>query len=165
MLARAALAVRAGRIAEPERERLAQTLVEVEREGGPSVLLLVALIQQESRFDPRARGPRGSLGLMQVRPFVGEEVAARIAVPWQGERTLLDPVANVRIGAGYLAELMDRFYRHLKNDSSKDRALREAQLELIRDPLPVTDGHGQTGELDASHPYHWAAFQLIGDWR
>lgn len=109
LLVRAVLAVRAERIAEPERERLARTLVETEREGGPSVLLLVALIEQESRFDPRAKGPRGSLGLMQVRPFVGEDVAARIGVPWQGARTLLDPVSNLRIGAGYLAELMVRF--------------------------------------------------------
>ncbi len=109
VLVRAVLAVRAERIPEPERERLAQTLVETEREGGPSVLLLVALIEQESRFDPRAKGTRGSLGLMQVRPFVGAEVAARIGVPWQGERTLFDPVANLRIGAGYLAELLVRF--------------------------------------------------------
>ena len=109
VLVRGVLAVRAGRIAEPQRERLAQTLAEVEREGGPSVLLLVALIEQESRFDPRAKGPRGSLGLMQVRPFVGEDVAARIGVAWQGAQTLLDPVSNVRIGAGYLAELIARF--------------------------------------------------------
>jgi soluble lytic murein transglycosylase-like protein len=108
-LARALLAGRAAHLAEPQRERLAETLVEVERDSGIPALLLVALIEQESRFDPLARGPRGSLGLMQVRPFVGEEVAARIGVPWQGERTLLDPVANVRIGAGYLAELLERF--------------------------------------------------------
>ena len=109
VLARAVLAMRAECIPEPERERLAQTLAEMEREGGPSVLLLVALIDRESRFDPLAKGPRGSLGLMQVRPFVGKKVAARIGVPWQGERTLFDPVANVRIGAGYLAELLVRF--------------------------------------------------------
>jgi soluble lytic murein transglycosylase-like protein len=108
-LARALLAARAAHLAEPQREHLAETLVEVERESGIPALLLVALIEQESRFEPQARGPRGSLGLMQVRPFVGEEVAARIGVPWRGEQTLLDPVANVRIGAGYLAELLERF--------------------------------------------------------
>jgi len=109
VLVRAALAARATRIAEPERGRLAQTLVEAERESGVSACLLVALIEQESRFDPRARGPRGALGLMQIRPFVGKDVAARIGVPWQGEQTLLDPVLNVRIGTAYLSELLDRF--------------------------------------------------------
>jgi len=109
VLMRAVLAARAGHIAEPQRERLAEVLVEAEREHGISVLLLVALIERESRFDPLARGPSGSLGLMQVRPFVGKEVAGRIGVPWQGDQTLFDPVANVRIGASYLAELLDRF--------------------------------------------------------
>jgi soluble lytic murein transglycosylase-like protein len=108
-LTREVLAARAPRIAEPQREGLARTLVEIEREGGPSALLVVALIEQESRFNPRARGPRGALGLMQVRPFVGQAVAARMGVPWRGAQTLLDPVANVRIGAGYLAELRARF--------------------------------------------------------
>jgi soluble lytic murein transglycosylase len=109
VMVRVVLAGRAGRIPEPQRERLAQVLVEVEREHDISVLLLVALIDRESRFDPLARGPRGSLGLMQVRPFVGQDVAGRIGVPWRGKQTLLDPVANVRIGTAYLAELLDRF--------------------------------------------------------
>jgi soluble lytic murein transglycosylase-like protein len=108
-LVREVLAERAGRIAEPQREPIAQALVEAERGHGISALLLVALIERESRFDPLARGPRGSLGLMQVRPFVGEDVAHRIGVPWQGDQTLFDPVANIRIGSGYLAELLDRF--------------------------------------------------------
>jgi len=108
-LVRAVLAARAEHIAEPQRESLAQVLVEAEREHGISVLLLVALIERESRFDPLAKGPRGSLGLMQVRSFVGEDVAGRIGVPWQGAKTLFDPVANVRIGSSYLAELLERF--------------------------------------------------------
>jgi soluble lytic murein transglycosylase len=108
-LARAVLAARAEPIAEPQRESLAQVLVEAERQHGISVLLLVALIERESRFDPLAKGPRGALGLMQVRPFVGEHVAGRIGVPWHGAKTLFDPVANVRIGSSYLAELLERF--------------------------------------------------------
>ncbi len=109
VLVRAVLAARAEHIAEPQRESLAQVLVEAEREHGISVLLLVALIERESRFDPLAKGPRGSLGLMQVRPLVGEDVAGRIGVPWHGAKTLFDPVANVRIGSSYLAELLERF--------------------------------------------------------
>jgi CHAT domain-containing protein len=50
------------------------------------------------------------------------------------------------------AELMTRFYSHLEKGRSKDAALRLAQIELLRQP-------------SSSHPYRWAAFQLIGDWR
>ena len=47
---------------------------------------------------------------------------------------------------------MRRFYTYLKAGRTKDEALRDAQVDLI---------HGAT----ASHPFHWAAFQLVGDWR
>jgi CHAT domain-containing protein len=47
---------------------------------------------------------------------------------------------------------MKRFYTYPKAGSTKDEALRSAQIDLI---------HG----VIASHPFHWAAFQLIGDWR
>jgi len=57
------------------------------------------------------------------------------------------------------ADLMVRFYRHLRAGMAKNDALRAAQLELLRgenreEPYPAD-----------SAPYYWAAFQLIGDWR
>jgi hypothetical protein len=58
-------------------------------------LLILAIIEQESRFDPRARGSHGSTGLMQIKPFVARDVAQRHGIPWTGPRTLLDPAANV----------------------------------------------------------------------
>lgn len=50
------------------------------------------------------------------------------------------------------ADLMTRFYGYLKAGRSKDEALRAAQIDLIR-------------SKSFAHPYHWAAFQLVGDWR
>jgi len=106
--AREVLAARAPRLDALAREGVAQLLARAERRHGIAPLLLLAVIEQESRFDPRARGPRGSLGLMQVRPFVGRAVAERAG--WHfDETTLLDPVENVRIGTRYLAELHMRF--------------------------------------------------------
>jgi CHAT domain-containing protein len=46
-------------------------------------------------------------------------------------------------------ELMKRFYGYLKAGRTKDEALRAAQIDALR----------------TSHPFHWAAFQLIGDWK
>jgi CHAT domain-containing protein len=48
------------------------------------------------------------------------------------------------------AELMKRFYGHLKNGASKDEALQQAQIELMHLPL-------------FARPCYWAAFFLIGD--
>jgi soluble lytic murein transglycosylase len=108
-LVRAVLTRRAGHLEEPERERLAWTLLEAERGSGVSALLLVALIEQESGFDPLAKGEDGARGLMQICPVAGEDVAGRIGLRWEGDKTLLDSVTNVRIGASYLGELADRF--------------------------------------------------------
>jgi len=36
-------------------------------------------------------------------------VARRHGLAWQSDRTLLDPVQNVRLGLAYLADLRDRF--------------------------------------------------------
>jgi soluble lytic murein transglycosylase-like protein len=72
-------------------------------------LLVLAIIEQESDFDPAARGNGGSMGLMQVRPFVARDIAKRHGIPWTGARTLLDPAANVSIGACYLGEMFEMY--------------------------------------------------------
>ena len=109
LLVREILEARAPKLGELEREGVARVLVEAEQNDGLPALLMLALIEQESRFDPNAVGPRGSVGLMQIRPFVGADLAKRHELPWQPKRTLRDPVANVRLGIAYLAELRERF--------------------------------------------------------
>jgi CHAT domain-containing protein/Tfp pilus assembly protein PilF len=63
------------------------------------------------------------------------------------------------------AELMVRFYKHLKDGMPKDEALRAAQMELIQGPIRVKNEKGEEEEIDASAPYYWAAFQIYGDWQ
>jgi len=63
------------------------------------------------------------------------------------------------------AELMVRFYKHLKDGLPKDEALRAAQMELIRGPIQVKNEKGEVETIDASAPYYWAAFQIYGDWQ
>jgi CHAT domain-containing protein len=48
--------------------------------------------------------------------------------------------------------LMNRFYTELKDGKSPAAAIQTAQKTLI-------------AEKETRHPYHWAAFLLIGDWR
>jgi CHAT domain-containing protein len=50
------------------------------------------------------------------------------------------------------AQLMQSFYANLRGGKSKGDALREAELSLMK-------------EAAHSHPYYWAPFILIGDWR
>jgi soluble lytic murein transglycosylase-like protein len=92
-----------------DRARVASAIESAQEAHQLDPLLVLAVIRQESRFDPRARGIRGSMGLMQVRPFVAADVAKRHGIPWAGPRTLLDPAANVAIGACYLGEMFDMY--------------------------------------------------------
>ncbi len=85
------------------------------------------------------------------------------AFQYAGARSVAATLWNV--DDAVTAELMVRFYRHLKAGRSKDAALRAAQLELIEAPLKVPGEDGQTREIDASAPFYWAAFQLTGDWQ
>lgn len=63
------------------------------------------------------------------------------------------------------AELMVRFYKHLKAGLPKDEALRAAQMELIQGPIRIKNEKGEEEVVDASAPYYWAAFQIYGDWQ
>jgi soluble lytic murein transglycosylase-like protein len=109
LYARAVLEKRGAKLDAVQREGVARALMRAEAENGLSVLMTLSLIEQESRFDPRAAGPTGSLGLMQLQPVTAREVARQHGLAWQSDRTLYDPVQNVRIGLAYLGALLDRF--------------------------------------------------------
>jgi CHAT domain-containing protein len=96
------------------------------------------------------RGGEGIIGLTR-------------AFQYAGARSVLASLWRVEDEA--TAELMQRFYRHLRSGKAKDEALRAAQLELIRSPLRVPNGRGGWTERNAAAPYFWAALQLVGDGR
>jgi CHAT domain-containing protein len=101
-------------------------------------------------------------GLGEIRGGEGIIGLTR-AFQYAGARSVLASLWRVEDEA--TAELMERFYRHLRAGKAKDEALRAAQLELIRRPLRVPDGRGGWTERNAAAPYFWAALQLVGDGR
>ena len=62
--------------------------------------LVAAVIEQESRFKPRAKSHVGARGLMQLMPRTGR---------WMGARDLYNPEQNVDAGVKYIAYLNKRF--------------------------------------------------------
>lgn len=93
-----------------ERERaLAAAIYDESRRWGIDPLLTLAVIETESTYRNGAISFVGARGLMQIRPFVGEELAARLRLSWAGHETLHDPIANVKMGVYYLAQLRARF--------------------------------------------------------
>ena len=108
-LAREILADRAPELNPLQLEGVARAVVKAEQEHGLPALLVLALIEQESHFRPKARGPGGSLGLMQLMPSSARAIAEQHGIAWQGARTLHDPVKNVHLGVLYLAEMRELF--------------------------------------------------------
>lgn len=62
--------------------------------------LVAAVMEQESRFKPRARSHVGAAGLMQLMPRTGR---------WMGARNLYDPEQNIDAGVKYIKYLEKRF--------------------------------------------------------
>jgi soluble lytic murein transglycosylase-like protein len=79
------------------------------RANGLDPALVKAVVAVESAFDPRAVSDKGAVGLMQVLP----ETAERYGITQRAGRSiaqrLSDPVTNLRIGARYLHDLLERF--------------------------------------------------------
>ncbi len=110
---------------------------------------LVVLSSCHTAFGPERRG-EGLISLSRAFQYAGARTV--MASLW-------------RVNDQSTAELMIRFYHHLQDGKPKDGALRAAQIELIRGgPIEVVE-NGKRVAKDYSAPYHWAAFQLIGDWQ
>ena len=70
---------------------------------------VAAEIRAESIFDPNARSPANAMGLMQILPATGADVARRIGAPWGGAQSLYDADTNIVLGTAYLRQLLDRY--------------------------------------------------------
>ncbi len=88
---------------------VARTVVAEARRNALEPSLVLAVMHVESRFYNFAVSPVGAIGLMQVMPATGADLAARLGVDWVGPQTLFDPTTNVRLGVAYLRELADRY--------------------------------------------------------
>jgi soluble lytic murein transglycosylase-like protein len=70
--------------------------------------LILALIRQESGFNPKAKSHRGARGLMQLMPRTASFVARdrRLHGSKRNRDTLFDPEKNVSLGQKYIDILM-----------------------------------------------------------
>jgi soluble lytic murein transglycosylase-like protein len=84
----------------PVRARFEPLVMEHATRNNLRPALVRAVIQVESGYNPRARSPKGAMGLMQLMPATALEL---------GVRNPYDPEENIRGGTAYLRQLLDRY--------------------------------------------------------
>ena len=84
----------------PEETPYDEIIAAVSEAHGVDPLLVRALIQVESNYKPRAKSPRGAMGLMQLMPSTAKEYNVR---------NPFDPRANIEAGIKRLKILIDRW--------------------------------------------------------
>ncbi len=70
---------------------------------------LLAIMRQESRFDPYVKSGAAARGLMQFIPSTAERIAGRTGLPGFRQDDLFDPSIAIKFGAEYCAELFRLF--------------------------------------------------------
>ncbi|MFL5310824.1 MAG: lytic transglycosylase domain-containing protein [Myxococcales bacterium] len=91
-----------------ERRHVLAAIVREARRQGLDPLMVAAVIEIESRFDPFAVSPAGAYGLMQLMPptarelFTGRKASLKTA-------HLFNPVLNIELGTAYIGQLLRRF--------------------------------------------------------
>lgn len=134
----------------PLNSALALTIPESPKEGEDNGLLQAWEIFESVRIDADL------VTLSACETALGQEVGGEglvgltRAFQYAGARSVLASLWSV--GDASTSQLMKGFYGALKAGKTKDEALREAQVGLLRDPR-------------TSDPFHWAAFEVIGDWK
>jgi soluble lytic murein transglycosylase len=79
---------------------------EAAKDNGIDPLILLAVMREESRFDPGARSAAGAVGLMQLMPQTAQRLSRRTVMT---ANDIADVKTNIKIGAYYFGILLKEF--------------------------------------------------------
>lgn len=79
------------------------------RTGSAEPALVLALSRQESEFNHRAISSADARGLMQMVPRYAQAEARMVGLPFRSSWLTDDPQYNLRLGRGFLDDLVDDF--------------------------------------------------------
>ena len=81
-------------------------MIDLPPESRVDPALALAVIRQESSFDPGAVSSAGARGLMQLMPATAAGVAGDLGIAHNKAKLTSDPDHNMRLGTAYLFELL-----------------------------------------------------------
>lgn len=113
-------------------------------ELGLDPYLLAGLIRQESAFVPDIVSPAGAIGLTQVMPATGRQLAGTVGPRGFRTEMLETPELNVHLGTRFLSDLMRRYDGYIPlvlsaYNAGPTRANRWRRLPEAEDPHRFTE--------------------------
>lgn len=93
-------------------KEVAQAIIDESLKHEFDPIFLMSVIQGESSFNPDQLGKLDEIGLMQIRPGTAKWISEKMGLKWKGDKSLYNPVTNVRIGAAYIKYLREKFDSH-----------------------------------------------------
>lgn len=88
---------------------LVETVKEKAAVKSADPFLVAAVMREESHFNPEAVSPVGAMGLMQIMPSTGRQIAGELGEGGFKKTSLLEPGTSIRFGSWYLGQLLKRF--------------------------------------------------------
>ncbi len=88
---------------------IANAIMHESEHYGFDPIFLMAVIQNESSFNPKMKGSAGEIGLMQIKPDTAEWIAKTYKLEYKGAESLYNPAINIRIGAAFMNKLRNQF--------------------------------------------------------
>ncbi|HVK62077.1 MAG TPA: transglycosylase SLT domain-containing protein, partial [Bdellovibrionales bacterium] len=85
------------------------SVVEVSKSTGVPEELIWGIMRAESLYRTEVQSPVGAMGLMQIMPFTGRQLANLVSMNTFETRSLLEPAVNIRLGSRYLQRLLEKF--------------------------------------------------------
>ncbi|MFN8179482.1 MAG: transglycosylase SLT domain-containing protein [bacterium] len=130
---------------------------------------VLAVMREESWFDPEAVSGAGARGLLQIMPATGYDLAGRAGLHGFAVRDLFDPATNVRLGARYLRELLDAFdgepalalaaYNAGKDNAIRWRTGQRGALDVDRYVAGIT--YGETAGYVQKVIRTWTIYRFL----
>jgi soluble lytic murein transglycosylase len=77
--------------------------------NGLDPYLVASLIRQESEFNPLAVSRANAVGLMQLLPKTGKNVAKQVSLRRYNATQLFNPAVNLQLGTRYFRGMVDKF--------------------------------------------------------
>lgn len=129
---------------------------------GVDPYLALAIMREESRFDPEALSPARAVGLMQLLPSTAQGILGSRVTPSR----LMNPQLNIRAGVAYLGGLLRRYdgsaplavaaYNSGPGGVRRVRSLAGTDLDRFVESLPYAETRAYTQRVLQSYGiYRW----------